>query len=144
MWKGWRTRLVLRPRILNSEIQQCWMALRGRCLRHARAITKIQSERIESLAFQASVFPAVSILTDMPQANRRIGIDLEAALPGPLAKCIVLRQVPVSLFDRTDHRQKEGHCRVPKAFVAHPQLQLLKYRQIHFPLNEQKPRPRVQ
>ena len=46
------------------------------------------------LAVDSGVFPAVAVVADVPQADRCVGYDREAALSGPVAEGVVLGQEP--------------------------------------------------
>ncbi len=65
---------------------------RGSCL---LAVREEKQELVVPRAVQLGVFPAVGVLANAPEANRRVGHDVVSTPPRPLAKGIVLGQIPV-------------------------------------------------
>ena len=70
---------------------------RSRCLA-ALALWSFAEQEVKitvTFAVDAGVVPAVSIVTDMPQPNRRVGHDGKTALARSMTECEIFRQVPV-------------------------------------------------
>ncbi len=95
-------------------------------------------------AFQPGVFPAVGILADVPEADRGVGHDLEAALPCPLAEGVVLGQIPGPGLRHVNHRLEEGDHRLSKTLVADRQGKPLLDGPIDLAADVQEARPGVQ
>ena len=93
--------------------------------------TELEIEIAETLAVDSCGFPSAAVVSDVPQANGRVGDDRNTAQSNAVAEGIVLCQIPVVLswlhFDSrssgnsSNHRLKERPRRPIRVFVAHRQ-----------------------
>ena len=98
-------------------------------LRNANSnlLWKVQRKRGKSRDINTGIFPTVSIIADVPQSDRGIGKNFESAAPCSFTKGKVFRQIPRSFVDRMDHRLKKRNRRATVPFVAHRQVEFLRY-----------------
>ena len=88
----------------------------------------------------ASVLPAVSIVADVPQPNRRIGHNLMAGLASSFAEREVFSKIPVSVAMRQDHRLKPWDNFSSKFLIAQRKLQFELNVHVDFTSNQEKSR----
>jgi hypothetical protein len=76
--------------------------------------------------------------------HRTIPFGILAALARPLAKGVVLGQIPVAVRIGDHHRLKERNRRLAKPLIADRQRQALLNLQIHLPTHQQEPGARIE
>lgn len=97
----------------------------------------------ESRRVTSGVFPAKSIVADMPKSDGRIREDLVANLACTFAESIVLAQVPASAVVRARHRHEIRNDRSTKRFVTQRQIQFELDIQVNLPTNKEETGSRI-